>query len=100
MGKTSAIYGAGSISAALFERLRSGKGQVVSANPSAMAAHFSNVDIYFNTDGSGCYEESALQKPGASTQALDINVAYMTQQFKGGQHAFLLALSDAEWDGM
>ena len=30
----------------------------MAADPGAMAAHFSNVDVYFNTSGSGCYEDS------------------------------------------
>ena len=71
--KSSAMYVAGAVSAALYERVRSGRGQILSANPTAMATHFVEIDTFFNADGSGCYDESALKKPGAQPKALEVS---------------------------
>ena len=37
------------------------------ADPVAMATHFGNVDVFFNCEGSGCWDKAAMKRKGAAS---------------------------------
>ena len=68
------------VTAALSERLRSGKGQVLRLDPVRMAVHYVSIDTYMNWPG-GSWDAAALggpvgggvAKPGASSNGIDLS---------------------------